>query len=353
MACNKPQEGYKSANGGWTRNPNQGYEPMTVPCGVCMGCRITNARMWTIRQVHEAQMHKWNCFVTLTYAAEHLPPHGSLDTKHMELFIRKLRKYANKGAKSPVKIRYFQASEYGEVCANCLLSRPHKDGSGCKCAYFEVSLGRPHHHIMLFNWDFPDKKIVRGKRVVEVPFGGMPGPGYVRPEKTKVHRLYTSELCNEIWGRGECRIGSVEYGSAQYLAKYVTKKITGKEKANHYRRTDRSTGETWPVTPEFIRMSNRPGIGADWFRKYTFDCFPSDEVVIHGTKGSRRFSMPRYYDKLLARWHGDDQVEFYKKLRIKKSEKYFARITEKDLERKEEHARLMNKAEVRGYEQGG
>ena len=45
-------------------------------------------------------------------------------------------------------------------------------------------------------------------------------------------------------------------------------------------------------------MSNRPGIGAGWFEKFgQTDCVREDFLVHDG----KRFSVPKYYDKLLKR----------------------------------------------------
>ena len=41
-----------------------------VPCGKCLGCRLSYSRRWAVRSYHEAKMHdnfKNNSFVTLTF----------------------------------------------------------------------------------------------------------------------------------------------------------------------------------------------------------------------------------------------------------------------------------------------
>ena len=47
--------------------------PVQVPCGQCIGCRVSKARQWAVRCKHEASLHKENCFVTLTYNPENCP----------------------------------------------------------------------------------------------------------------------------------------------------------------------------------------------------------------------------------------------------------------------------------------
>ena len=118
--------------------PSDGvYSSLTLPCGQCIGCRLNYSRNWAIRCVHESSLHEHNCFITLTYNDENLPLNGSLDLKHFQDFMKRLRK------KVSVPIRYFHCGEYGS------------------------RLQRPHYHLLLFGLDFPDKKfwkMSRGKR---------------------------------------------------------------------------------------------------------------------------------------------------------------------------------------------
>ena len=103
--------------------------PVSIPCGKCVGCLMARSRQWAVRCVLEASLWTKNCFITLTYAPEHLPENGSLVKEHFTLFMKRLRKKYGEG------IRFFQCGEYG-------------------------SKGdRPHYHACLFNFDFPDKQI--------------------------------------------------------------------------------------------------------------------------------------------------------------------------------------------------
>ena len=52
-------------------------------------------------------MHKENCFVTLTYNDDNLPPDLSLDKRAFQLFMKRLRKRVK------VPIRFF-------ACGECL-----------------------------------------------------------------------------------------------------------------------------------------------------------------------------------------------------------------------------------------
>ena len=82
-------------------------EAMEVACGSCIGCRLDRSRMWAMRITHEAGLYdggNGNAFVTLTYRpkshatpkqlekGEHIPDDWSLNKKHFQDFMKRLRK---------------------------------------------------------------------------------------------------------------------------------------------------------------------------------------------------------------------------------------------------------------------
>lgn len=154
-----------------------------------MPCRINKRRIWSHRIVLEAAKHHGSCFVTLTYSDEFVPADGSLKPEHTTLWLKRLRE-----AVKPVKLRFFLVGEYGEQTC------------------------RPHYHVALFGLN---------------PFEA-------------------EEVVHKCWGMGHTMCGTLEWNSAQYVAGYVTKKMTSWDdvrlKGRH---------------PEFSRMSLKPGIGAD------------------------------------------------------------------------------------------
>lgn len=248
MPCFTPLKAYKAPGGGIAFDSKRGYgdRPLELPCGQCIGCRVARSRQWALRCVHEAAMHERNCFVTLTYSPESLPADGSLNVKHWQKFAKRLRK--NVG-----KFRFFHCGEYGDRNL------------------------RPHYHACIFGMDFSDDRRLWSK--------------------SGVNRLYVSDSLSDTWKLGFATVGSLTYESAAYVARYVMKKRTGPQAAEHYERVNPETGEVFSVVPEYVTMSRRPGIGATWFEKYVDDVFPRDEVVYQG----RKFRVPRYYDDLLER----------------------------------------------------
>lgn len=104
MPCYSPLKGYRDgATGGLcfdrkldSKGNSSAPEEMEVPCGQCLGCRLDRARMWTSRIIHEASLHEYdhgNSFVTLTYDDKNLPNNWSLDKRHFQLFMKRLRKF--------------------------------------------------------------------------------------------------------------------------------------------------------------------------------------------------------------------------------------------------------------------
>lgn len=220
---------------------------LELPCGQCMDCRLSRQRDWAIRCFHEMKLHPENIFITLTYDNEHLPSNGSLDYRDFQLFAKRLRKSLLGGA-----VRFFMCGEYGE------------------------RLSRPHYHAILFGY-FPSDAKPHG----ESAFG--------------------SDKLAKLWGKGYVHFTRADYGTAQYVAGYVTKKVTGKNAADHYQLLDQETGEIHQVTPEFCRMSLKPGIGKPWFDRFHRDYFPADSVIVNG----KELPVPKYYNRLLEQLDGD------------------------------------------------
>ena len=248
MPCYHPMQGYRSRADGKTIvfNPTHGWvdRPLTIPCGQCVGCRLERSRQWAVRCVHEASLHEDNCFITLTYNNESLPEDGSLNKKHFQDFMKRLRKkYKNK------KIRYYHCGEYGDKNF------------------------RPHYHAIIFGLEFDDQKLFT---------------------VNNGEKLYTSEKLEKLWPFGFSTIGTVTFESAAYVARYVMKKVNGKNAKNHYERIDSNTGEIYNLVPEYNTMSRRPGIASGWFDKYKDDVYPSDNIHLR----DKTFRPPKFYDKM-------------------------------------------------------
>jgi hypothetical protein len=248
MPCYSPLKGFRNLeNGGivFKRSSIAG-EAMEVACGQCLGCRLDRSRMWAIRIVHEASLHEDNCFLTLTYDPEHLPPGGTLVKSDFQKFMKRLRKRF-----SDRKIRYFHCGEYGD------------------------QLQRPHYHACIFGFYPQDAQLL-----IENP----------------EYNTYTSDVLSDTWGLGFVTVSELTFQSAAYTARYIMKKVNGHKADDHYLRCDENGVAYW-LLPEYVTMSRRPGIGKDWYEKYKTDVFPSDDVPVPGVGVLPK--VPRYYEEIL------------------------------------------------------
>ena len=230
-----------------------------IACGQCIGCRMRRASDWSLRVMHEASLWPVNCFVTLTYGRDKLPPNGSLDHRDFQLFVKRVRKfYKNK------TVRFYMCGEYGPLNQ------------------------RPHYHACMFNVDFRDDRVPSGKSASGQLF-------------------YTSATLERLWSHGIVSVQDLTPETASYCARYIMKKALGETAKSAYADTDED-GVITQRRPEYAAMSLKPGIGAVWFDRYQRDVFPHDFVV----QGGQERQVPRYYDKLLKRKkvQVQDDIEF-------------------------------------------
>lgn len=263
MGCDFPLPAYRHASErtstgkrALTFNPVKALDSsaqtgkIEVPCGQCMGCRLQRSQEWSSRMMHEASLHEFNSFITLTYDDDHVPRDYGLRLEHSQDFIKRLRAkaaYDHEG----LRLRFYLCGEYGPAG------------------------GRPHYHAAIFGYDFPDKVIF------SIAEDG--------------RRTYTSKILTDTWGMGHCTTADLNAASASYIAQYVTKKITGERAADHYHRISPMTGLLHHVKPEYATMSTRPGIGFGWLQRFHKDVFPSGFIVVDGQKRP----VPRFYKKKL------------------------------------------------------
>lgn len=278
MPCYSPLDAYQCYDGSvvFVNNLRRHdiRRTMQLPCGQCIGCKLERSRQWAVRCMHEASMHQHNAFITLTYDDAHIPPRGQLNHTEYQKFMRRLRKNI-----APKQVRFFMCGEYGELN------------------------GRPHYHAALFGHDFNDKLYW-----MKSPSG---------------QRLYRSATLERLWPYGHSTTADVTFESAAYIARYCTKKITGDAANTHYKRTD-SEGE-YQLTPEYGKMSLKPGIGATWYDKYKNDVYPHDYVITN----SKECKPPKYYDILQKRENPDNMEDITHARETRAREKYLDNTPER------------------------
>ncbi|QCQ84676.1 replication initiator protein [Blackfly microvirus SF02] len=312
MPCYKPGRGRQAPNGTVTYYghiqvaagklpplpPN--YKDFPLPCGKCTGCRLERSRQWAVRLMHEAQQHKHNSFVTLTYKDSELPNTGARAAADAARSL-------SLGLPQPIDNHAYTEARTHEIQEGAAsLSKAdltaftkrlnensrRKFGNGVKyyaCGEYGDRTQRPHYHIAIFGEDFGVDRVF----YKNAPSG--------KP-------LYRSKTLDRLWPHGGADIGDLTFESAAYIARYVMKKHTGPKAIEHYMR-ENERGEKYWLTPEFNVMSRRPGIAKKWFDKNRHDVYPHDHVISRGHPAKP----PRAYDKWL------EQIDPYLLADIKKA----------------------------------
>lgn len=243
---------YRTDDGSVTHSPNnvKVRSELFRQCGYCMNCRLAKAQSWAIRMVHEAKFHAQNSFLTLTYNDSSCPSNGSLRYDDVTNFIKRLRRRLDSTIYKN-SLTFYRVGEYGDI------------GS------------RPHYHMVLFGFDFTEPLTYKGvKNTCSVS------------SSNGDRSYYKSSFATDLWTHGFVDIGNVDYRAAMYVAKYVTKKLTGPQSSLY--------GD---LLPEKASMSKRRPIGTSWIEKYYSDVYPHDYVVMDG----KRLQPPKFYDLWLEK----------------------------------------------------
>lgn len=242
--CTSPRKAFINPDGG---RPIFGFEgvkngltEILLPCGKCPECCKEYYTSWATRGSRELSRWESSLFITLTYSDEHLPSDRSLNKKHIQDFIKRLKKRNGSTKSNP--IRQIYCGEYGSLT------------------------NRPHYHCILFNTDFSDK--IRHR----TSDGG--------------HPIFTSETLTGLWGKGHCEFGPALPSSIAYLFKYILKKIPRVERKKP--RIIEVDGITYEVAHEFIEASRNPGIGAHMRDSKSIK---KGYLTINGVKKK----LPKYY----------------------------------------------------------
>lgn len=275
-----------------------------IKCRKCLECKSEYASEWSLRCAHEFQMCKKASFITLT-----------IDSTKANLFNeeKNMRHYCKRCVKGSRYIKY--PIDY-TLCKGMILDELKRIRDrlfkkyGVKIRYFGCgeygSQERPHYHIIIFGYDFPDKKFI------DMSKKGIP--------------IFHSEELQDFWKYGLCTVQEVNHKACMYTAKYCLKKLSFTdditEQEQYYGRE-----------PEFLIMSKgscqanrcpyiddivknckgmkslrdlnnpyckfckytRGGIGYSWFLKYYKDVLKIGYITMDGIK----YPIPKYYLQIL------------------------------------------------------
>lgn len=240
---------------------------MKLPCGQCRGCRLEYSRQWANRCMLELQYHDSAYFVTLTYDDVHVPKSYypdpetgealtslTLVKRDFQLFMKRLRRNFPDD-----HIRFFMAGEYGSETF------------------------RPHYHAIIFGLHLDDLVLYK-----KSPLG---------------FSYYNSKSLQKCWSDPETGlpigfavVAEVTWETCAYTARYVMKKLTGKE-AEFY--------TNFNIQPEFTLMSRKPGIARQYFDDHP-GIYEHDFINVKTEKGGLKFRPPRYFDKLYDLEHPEE-----------------------------------------------
>lgn len=229
------------------------------PCGQCMPCRLNRRRLWTHRIMLETLDHGDCTFVTLTYSDQYLQGNTSLSPIDLQLWLKRLRfSYLHSSMArltNRPRLRYYAVGEYGDQTQ------------------------RPHYHVALF---------------------GYPNCRRIQSRFRKGSCCPPCDLILSTWAKGQVFLGSLELHSAQYIAGYVTKKMT---KSDDPRLNGRY--------PEFCRMSLKPGIGLNHMHDVASTLLnlasPQGDVPVSLRHGGRQLPLGRYLRRKLRTMIGKDE----------------------------------------------
>ena len=276
-----------------------------IKCRKCEECRADYASEWSIRCAHEFQITGKASFITLT-----------IDDTKANLFNteKNLRHYCKRCSNGN---RYIKYPISYTLCKGMLLDelKRMRDNLykkyGIKIRYFGcgeygTKNERPHYHIIIFGYDFPDRQII--------------------DISSKGCEIFHSDELQNYWKYGLATVQDVNHRACMYTAKYCLKKIKftddislieqyyGREPEFLVMSKGSCQSNRCPYIDDIIKnckgmkslrsLDNpycknckytRGGIGFNWFVKYGSDVLKIGYITMDGIK----YPIPKYYLDIL------------------------------------------------------
>lgn len=256
------------------------YSYTTIPCGQCIGCRLDYSREWANRGYLESLNWKHNYFVTLTYDEKHLPKELEMTTSE-GITYTELKELKWKGILIPKDFTQFMKDLRQEF-------KRKYDFQGIRfigCGEYGGKEKRPHYHLILFNCPFPletmyNPRINWGKDV-----------------------YYQNKILEKVWDKGISNVCEANWNTIAYTARYITKKVNGKESEDFYAMQGQ--------IPEFLRTSRQPGIGRYYYEEHKEEIYKKDQIIIRNKEGIHYCKPPAYFDRLYEK----ENPEHFKKIK--------------------------------------
>lgn len=240
------------------------YKYTIIPCKNCIGCRLDYSKEWANRGYLEAKTHINNWFITLTYSDDNIEILDEMETKDgvtywndgnwtgtlvpsdLKKFLKKFRRHMEY-YHCLKNIRYMACGEYGGETK------------------------RPHYHLIIFNCALPPDSFYNARIINKETY-------------------WQNTIIEKCWKQGISNISEATWNNIAYTARYITKKINGKNSEDEYA----SEGHI----KEFFRVSLKPAIGKEYYDKHKEEIYKRDEIIIRNKQGTISIKPPKYYDKL-------------------------------------------------------
>lgn len=312
------------------------YSLLVKECGKCRCCRFKQAAKKSAQAYCESKMHDKNCFLTLTFDREKLVKHykeklgdnyyminkmvamceWTLEKEHFRNFVKRLRFMISQEdernyciSNNLTEFLYKKVGDKLVMRNRISLPKEHKKFVEYRkikvlhCGEYGELGERPHHHAIIFGFSFDDVVNTR----------------YYRQGKLEDRNV--SNTLNYLWSLGDCTCDKCTYQSINYVARYVTKKITGAKSDEYYQGRQ----------PEYCTQSNRRGLGYLYFLNNYKQLINTQRVSIPSKKGKiLNIPLPRYFRNL---WREIDPKSFHKCVddNIIKSQQIFENIKKNGL----------------------
>lgn len=150
------------------------------------------------------------------------------------------------------------------------------------CGEYGPKTLRPHYHACVFNWKPKDLKFYKENHCGD--------------------RLFTSKKLSKIWGKGFVIIGELNYQSACYVARYVSKKL--------FKEKNYQNAKQLNIQPEFIESSRNGGIGIKYWNEYKNIIINNKGIILKIKDKVKNKPIPKYF---MRKWKetGDMEYDWY------------------------------------------
>lgn len=315
------------------------FEYYLLPCRKCDECKMKYATDWAIRCAHEFHVRKKGCFITLTI--DDLLVNNFNSEKNLKRYCKRCVK-GNRYISYPINYTLCKGLllDFLKRLRDNLYKRYNISIRYFGCGEYGCENERPHYHILIFGYDFPDHV------QVDVSKKGVP--------------IYHSDELHSFWDFGMVTVQELNTRACFYTAKYCLKKLTFSNDQdfieNYYGREPEflvmsrgnCNSKRCPHIDEIIKnckglnslrnLSNpyckncyytRGGLGFDWLSEYGSDLLKIGYVQLDGVK----YDIPKYYKSILELTNSDRYVNYKIKKYISMDEKHEKHFDDMDIDR--------------------